>query len=75
MENPCYNDPCGLAIPHEHGGEWYNLPPVKAAMDGACPLGGKHAGVKIYRRRMKDLFRKTIWWVCIYCDEEQEVVS
>lgn len=31
----------------------------------------RHNTLVVYRRRLADLWRKTFWVVCIYCDQQQ----
>jgi hypothetical protein len=38
---------------------------------GASCLGYRHNCLVVYRRRARDLWRRTFWVVCIYCDEVQ----
>jgi hypothetical protein len=36
-----------------------------------CPAsgwGGAHAPLTVYRRRLRDLWRRTYWVVCCHCD-------
>ena len=30
-----------------------------------------HTRVKIFRRRLRDGFRKSYWWVCPHCDLDE----
>ena len=45
-------------------------------MNAACPLGThvlryRHNCLVVYRRRIRDLWRKSYWVVCIYCNRMQ----
>lgn len=38
---------------------------------GTYTLGYRHNCIVVYQRRLRELWRKSYWVVCIYCDEVQ----
>lgn len=43
---------------------------MEAKRDCSKDAWGRHNTLIIYRRRIRDLFRKSFWFKCIRCEDE-----
>jgi hypothetical protein len=54
-------------------GEWEPSELSGRALPGV--LKNRHTLARVSTRRMRDLFRKKIWWRCYYCNLNEEQIN